>query len=321
MSGHVDTETLALFAEGLLSRRHSGRVRSHLSECASCASARAQLGQIPSLLAAAPAPPMPADVAARLTAALSAEAATAAGRAAVTSGAADVAAAGAARAGEPDPDRTAQPDGGPPSAALPGIHRRATRREAAGHRWPVLRSPTAVRVLAAAAAVVVLAGGGYGLSQLHSSAGSASSSSAAAPASRQGAAGTRPNFAAPNNSAIPVVTSGTDYRSGQLAGQAAAVLQQNHLTGPVHTGHAVVPAAGGTNRPATASDTMRACLSAVALGGQARLVDQASYNGRPASIVVVAGSSKQPSYALVISPPCPAARPRIVARAALPAAG
>ncbi len=316
MRGHVDTETLALFAEGLLSRRHGGRVRSHLSQCASCASARAQLGQIPSLLAAAPAPPMPADVAARLTAALSAETAATAKRAAATAGAAGAAAAGAAR-----PDRTAQPDGGPEPAALPGTHRRATRRETTGHRWPVLRSPAAVRVLAAAAAVVVLAGGGYGLSQLHSSPGSSSSSSAAAPASRQGAAGTRPNFAAPNNSAVPVVTSGTDYRSGQLTGQAAAVLQHNDVTGPVHTGHAVVPAAGGTNRPATASNAVRACLSAVALGGRALLVDQASYNGRPATIVVVAGSSEQPSHALVISPACPAAHPRIVARATLPAAG
>ena len=61
MRGHVDAESLALCAEGLLSRRRSERVRSHVASCPECAAAQARLTQIPALLASGP----PARAAAR----------------------------------------------------------------------------------------------------------------------------------------------------------------------------------------------------------------------------------------------------------------
>src|ERR1700722_14269435 len=76
MRGHVDAESLALCAEGLLSRRRSERIRSHLASCPECAAAQARLTEVPALLAQVPLPPLPPGIAARLDAALSAEVAS-----------------------------------------------------------------------------------------------------------------------------------------------------------------------------------------------------------------------------------------------------
>ena len=73
MRGHVDAESLALCAEGLLSRRRSERIRSHVASCPGCAAAQARLTEVPALLAQVPPPPLPPGIAARLDAALSAE--------------------------------------------------------------------------------------------------------------------------------------------------------------------------------------------------------------------------------------------------------
>ena len=75
MRGHVDAESLALDAEGLLSRRQSARVRSHLAGCPECAATRQQLTEVTALLGQVPAAPLPPATAARLDLALSAEAA------------------------------------------------------------------------------------------------------------------------------------------------------------------------------------------------------------------------------------------------------
>src|ERR1039458_5811689 len=75
MRGHVDAESLALCAEGLLSRRRIDRIRSHVASCPECAAAQARLTEVPALLAQVPLPPLPPGIAARLDAALSAEAA------------------------------------------------------------------------------------------------------------------------------------------------------------------------------------------------------------------------------------------------------
>ena len=75
MSGHVDAESLALYAEGQLSRRRTARVRAHLSGCAECARTAAALTEVTTRLSQVPVPPIPSVVAARLDAALSAESA------------------------------------------------------------------------------------------------------------------------------------------------------------------------------------------------------------------------------------------------------
>lgn len=75
MRGHVDAESLALYAEGQLSRGRTARVRAHLSGCAECARTAAALASVTAELSQVPVPSMPSAVAARLDAALSAESA------------------------------------------------------------------------------------------------------------------------------------------------------------------------------------------------------------------------------------------------------
>jgi Putative zinc-finger len=75
MRGHVDAESLALYAEGELSRGRTARVRAHLSGCAECTQTAASLAEVSTELSQVPVPPLPAAVAARLDAALSAESA------------------------------------------------------------------------------------------------------------------------------------------------------------------------------------------------------------------------------------------------------
>ena len=168
MRGHVDAESLALYAEGLLSRRQSARIRAHLSGCPECAAAQQQLTGVAALLGQVPATPLPPAVAARLDLALAAEA----GRRA-----ADPAAAAGPRTAD---DRTARRNHRPPTtgrarghpgaarAAPPAPRARAAEGprpgrggRAAGRRWG-LRSPATLRLVSVAAAAVILAAGGYG---------------------------------------------------------------------------------------------------------------------------------------------------------------
>lgn len=67
---HVDAEGLALMDEGLLDAAASARAGEHLSVCADCRARRQALARVRRQLRLLPSPAMPADVAARLDAAL-----------------------------------------------------------------------------------------------------------------------------------------------------------------------------------------------------------------------------------------------------------
>ena len=273
MSGHVDAESLALCAEGQLSRRRTVRVRTHLAGCAECARTAAALAGVTTRLSQVPVPPMPAAVAARLDAALSAESAR--------------------RAASPAaPPTSAAP---PTPAAPPAPEPRPPRR---GPLW----SPRALRILAVTGATLVVAGGtGYAVSQFSGSgsSSSASSSSGTAPspvpaAGRHSAVEGAPNVSSPGSrvihphtspnapSSVPrYVRTGTDYRHGTLAAQAKSTLAE--YTVPGFSGSAMLPA---SRVPAA----VRSCVSHVARGRPVRLVDLARYQQRPA-IVIVLGHS------------------------------
>src|SRR5580693_2926918 len=202
MRGHVDAESLALCAEGLLSKRLSERIRSHAASCPECAAAQARLTEVPALLAQVPPPPLPPGIAARLDAALSAETAR---RAAPDRGAVPGQAAPAQPAGTAPRHRT-----GPP-------------------RGPWLRMPVAARLLAAAGVLVVAGGVGYAVSQSSSppstsssSAGSAAVPSAVAePNSHSAARRAAPEVGAGGDVQFTVHHSGTAYRKNTLAVQAS----------------------------------------------------------------------------------------------------
>jgi Putative zinc-finger len=308
MRGHVSAESLARYAEGLLSHGRAARIRAHLAGCPRCAAEQARLTEVTVLLREIPAAPLPPAVAARLDAALAAESALRAAQP-----------VGAAQGGHvPQTNGAAQPAGGPGRP----------RRPADGGRWRWLQAPAAARGLAAAATLVVLGGVGYGIAQAVSStssspSGASSSSGAAREAKPGGAAGAGPNTGSgmhQNSSAggssvtIPVTHSGTHYQPGTLGQQAATVLAKHPAAAQSLPPVSVGPLAQRPDRQAAS----RECALAIARGGQIRLVDDASYQGRPALIIVVQG---QPPRVYVASPGCTAAHPGIRVQVALPAAG
>jgi hypothetical protein len=325
--GHVDPETLAAFREELLPRRKAGQVAAHLAECPRCAGLDAQLADLPALLAHAPAPPMPDALTSRIEAALAAEAAARSAQ---------------APDGVPGTEPVTGASAPPPGPRLPG-NRQAGDRQAgprdadgAGRRRPRRpagpgRSRLALRIAVATAAVLVIAGGGYGVSRLVSGgvsgagASSATAPGAAAPAAGGAAAsrsvmgpaqrsGTSPSSehhaAAGSAAAYPVVASGTNYRASQLKTQVKATLTRFS---------AAVPGSE-TSAPAPLTSGLAACLAGVTGGQRPRLVDLASYEGRPATVVVVPAGAHT-LRALVFSRPCPAAGAGLLDSTTLPSPG
>ena len=277
MSGHVDAESLALYAEGQLSRRRTARVRAHLSGCAECARTAAALTEVTTRLSQVPVPPIPSAVAARLDAALSAESA----------------------------HRAAAPDAAPaPAPALAPAGPPDPRRPRRNPLW----SPGGLRILAATGATLVVAGGvGYVLSQSGSS-GQASSGSVPAASHRSPAKGAPDHRAAASSStprnrpqllpgAIPggseagrVVHSRTDYRTKTLGPQAVRALAQSKVTGgqPLSS---LTPAA-------------HACVTSVAHKHPVSLVDRARYDQRPAMMIVLASALGTPDRVVAVTPSC-----------------
>ena len=300
MRGHVDAESLALCAEGLLSRRRSERIRSHLASCPECAAAQARLTEVPALLAQVPLPPLPPGIAARLDAALSAEAAS---RAA--------------------PDLETVPELAAP-APPPGT---ASGRSGGRPRGPWLRMPVAARVLAIAGVLVVAGGVGYAVSQSSpssSSAGPAVPSTAAGPDSRSAASGTSPAAGQGGGSVhFTVLHSGTLYRKSTLAAQAAAVLvaPSAGLNHPAKINGGLSRQAHSTALAGCVDKVAGLALAAVHAGavhaGEVKLVDQAQYQGHPATVIVVQATPAGPGMVYVAGPGCSASRADILTRAPL----
>jgi Putative zinc-finger len=251
MRGHVDTESLALYAEGLLSRRRSAQIRSHLPGCPACTATVRQLTGVSGLLGQVPAAPLPPGVAARLDAALAAE--TARQEPGLVTGTASAGgAAGAAPEGRTaDGWSPGSPDAAVPSAGLPAIppssapsapagpagpaghpaaptaptgpagqrpgpgHAHRSRGPGRAGRW-ARRSTAGQRLAAAAGVLAVLAAGGYGLSRLAATPPGPSASSRAATA------------LAP--AALPTFSSHLDYQPHTLGQVAAQALREYRST-------------------------------------------------------------------------------------------
>jgi hypothetical protein len=75
-AAHLDYDTLADLAEGLLDDAQAASADAHLTGCAECRDRSAEITDVSRLLADAPLPPMPAGLASRIDEALAAEAAT-----------------------------------------------------------------------------------------------------------------------------------------------------------------------------------------------------------------------------------------------------
>lgn len=108
---------------------------------------------------------------------------------------------------------------------------------------------------------------------------------------------------------VSLVHSGTDYQPGQLAAQAEAVLARQPAK------------AGGQSTSAEPSTTVTGCVRLFAGVAHPILVDEASYRGQPATIVIRAPAAARPGHVWVVVPSCSAADRRVISTAVLPASG
>jgi len=275
------------------------------------------LAGVAALLASAPAPAMPDQVTTRIQAALTAEAARM---------------ADAGSAGH-QPGQPRQPAG----AARARQSRHAAGRDSARRlRLPELRSPLALRALGTAAVAVVIAGGVYGLAQLAPSSQSNSTASGSS-----GAAGER-LAAGPNSPVLHYrsggrlatftpFSTGTNFQRRQLTSQVSSELQNSRrslpTSGTMNTNTRPkaepAPAGAGLHGPSfggIAVKNLQGCVTRIAAGGTVRLVDVARYQGKRATIIVVAGGAGS-TRVFVVGPGCSASRSDLIAQASLPGAG
>jgi hypothetical protein len=321
MIGHPDADALAACREGLLGRRRSARIRAHLARCSRCASLERELTAVTTLLASAPAPRIPDELAARLDTVLAAEsAARARGESPATDGIPATAGAAAGAAGgqaAPAGQAAAAGQAGPRPVRPRPARPRSTRPV---RPWRV----TALRAASVTAVLLVIAGGGYGVSRLlqgGSSAGASSSSggAVASPPPRNGpaiagggasseAGSSRAGLMIPAGG-VSLVHSGTDYQPGQLAEQAEAVLASR-------------PAKSGAQSTSSVPSTRVAgCVRLFAGAARPVLVDEARYRGQPATIIIRAPASARAGHVWVVVPNCSAAGRHVIGTAVLPAAG
>ena len=75
-AAHLDYDTLADLAEGLLPDTRAASADAHLAGCAECRDRSAEIADVTRLLTEAPMPPMPAELASRIDQAIAAEAAS-----------------------------------------------------------------------------------------------------------------------------------------------------------------------------------------------------------------------------------------------------
>lgn len=248
---HLDYDVLADLAEGMLEDDEAASVNAHLDTCAECRDRSADLADVSRLLAEAPVPSMPAELAERIDTAIAAESLN--------------------------------------TAAVTSLEQRRGRRH-----W---------RILSGAAAAVVVLGGGAAVGTIALDGANGDHGQASAPPqdnARPGTAGTtgerglRPNAApAP---AFQVSSSGTDYRAGTLAAQVGQVVSGKRQL----------------RAPAAPGPQLRDCVLGLVGERKPMLVDQAKYEGDPATVIAVRGEKSGKLNVWVVGPGCSAQNQQIL---------
>ena len=273
---HPDPDTLADFQAGLISGRRARILTDHLGSCGKCTAIGDRLADVCVLLAAAPALTIPDSVAQRLELALGDEALR----------------------------RQAHPQHGAQEGerARPRLERRVRLR------------PLSVRVLVpATTAMAVLAAGGYGLSQIGGPASPAASPGGvvAAPAAR--AKSTAPPSHMGNEHAADGGETGAVYGPADLKVVSSDInFEPNMLVSQLQAELRQPPAVSVS--PAT--PTLVGCVRLVTGGGTPVLVENARYQGRPATVIVVAAGTGNNVW--VVGPQCSASNRSQIATAILP---
>jgi hypothetical protein len=297
---HPDPDVLAEFRAGLGTGRRRARIASHLAACERCTGLSDQLGEIPALLAAVPAPAMPDAMAQRLESVLAAE----------------VAQRDSAERTVGDSARDPAHDAGHHLAQHRARHRARSPQPSRGWDFRLV----ALRVLAPAAGVVVLAAGGYGLSrigsgptssaaagsQAASSASQAQAGAAAVPSATSSGGTSRPEAAPLEPAArFGVVTSTTNYRRATLPQQLTRELQR------------YARPAGSVQQ--LAPGPVKECVLRVTAGispVSLVLVEEAYYQGQPANVIVAARGDHDAAW--VTTPACSAGSDYVLDMTTLP---
>ncbi|MGI5166123.1 hypothetical protein ACQEU3_17360 [Spirillospora sp. CA-253888] len=258
---HLDHDTLADLAEGLLEDDQAASVNAHLESCADCRDRSADLADVSRILAEAPVPPMPADLASRIDSAIAAESLH--------------------------------------DAQVVSLEQRRGRRH-----W---------QLLSAAAATVVVLGGGAMIGKAamegsgddantaaktplmdpgdaRASNGAPTDGSAGAPgAASEGSSTRRGPQLAPLT--FTVAASGTDYRASSLGPQVNELLGKGS---ELRT----------KGRPADAR--LLGCVANVTRGKTPALVDSATYEGGPATVIALQAAKPSAWEIWVVAPDCSA---------------
>ncbi|MFF0411411.1 hypothetical protein ACFYUY_13300 [Kitasatospora sp. NPDC004745] len=289
---HPEIDELADLAEGLVeSADVAEALQRHLDGCAECRGTVEALGEVQALLGAVEAPPMPADVAARLDAALA------------------VAAADPARTARPDAHRAtpaapsttppAAPSATPSAAARPAPPARSAAPTGPGR--PRTRRRRRARLLLGAAAALAAIGLGAALLLPSDRADRGPSVTAAGPATTAAPQSPRSGHAA---SAGPV------YREDQLAAQVQQLLAgSGSAPGLLPSGpgkpSAELPAEGQQELPAQGSGSASPSGCPAPAAGTPLATDHGSYAGAPVDLLVYP-SPGRPGFADVYlrSPDC-----------------
>ncbi|MGK5558223.1 anti-sigma factor family protein [Actinomadura kijaniata] len=254
---HIDYDTLADLAEGLLEDDQAASVNAHLDTCAECRERSADLADVSRILAEAPVPSMPADLASRIDSAIAAESLN--------------------------------------NATVVSLEQRRGRRH-----W---------RILSAAAATVVVLGGGavVGKAALDGARdeGQASatrttplldggeqqaSPKGAVPSAPSGdqAEKTQRTFAA-HAPSFGVARTGTHYRAATLGAQVNGLLGKGNEA---------------RLEPRRPDAKLAECVASVTGGKAPVLVDSATFEGSPATVVVLNGARPGQWDVWVVGPDC-----------------
>lgn len=299
MKRHASADELADLAAGAVKPRKAGKIAAHLASCAHCTEVSSQLSGVSRMLASVATPPMPAHLSDRIEAALASESVQ------------RLASEPATEAGRRD---------------LPasGHHPRPSRQ-----RWRIFGlSGPASRLVAAAGALVIIGAGGYEIAtHVSTNAGTRGTASSA------GSGHVPPNQLkyGPNVSyrqagatkSLATVTADTNFTGAKLGAEAVAAVKAARQNGVVPGSAAVsksaasAPAAThatgasqGTNSPN--QGRLTGCVDKIAAGKAVLLVELANFDGRSATIIVIASVNSNSASVWAVRSTCSAANTQVL---------
>jgi hypothetical protein len=297
VSRHASAEELAMLDLDGLKPRKAAKVRAHVAGCSRCTQLSSEMSAVPATLASVSYPAMPEQLTARIDTALATESAN------------RLASAPATEAGRRD---------------LPARSRRAPKRDR--RQLPGL-SVLATRLVAAGSAVIIVGVGGYeiashvGGSASQTSASSSGSVAAPSAQAQQMTLGAEVRYGEPTSTkSVQTVDSDTNFTAANFAAQADAAVRGAKLrgtlgaqanTGPTPSSRA--NSSNGANTSSAPAETQLAsCLDGLVGNQTVLLVDQAMYDGKPATIIVTAQTATRGSEVWAVGPACSASHPDVL---------